>query len=168
MAGSAREKLVPFVAVVLLVLRLGVPHEDAGVTALDGTAVTPFTAVALPDLFGSHVLGVGVDRRVVADLRLLGAGEALEPKVDPVVGAIEVLACRADGRAHGPRAITLHGLGVAARRPFLTYLHHGRPPSVSDPHLVRRHEVDELAEGLPERAEVALLLLLLEEEDDGE
>src|SRR5437016_11515575 len=158
MAGSAREELVPFVAVVLLVLRLGVPHEDAGVTALDGTAVTPFTAVALPDLLRGHVLRVRVDRRVVADLRLLGAREALEPEIDPLVRPVDVLARGADGGADGPRAIPFDGLGVAARGALLPDLHHGRPPAVGDPNLVRGHEVDELAACLPERAEVALLL----------
>src|SRR5712691_9438373 len=87
--ASAGQELVPLVGVVLLVLGLGVPHEDPGVAPLDGSPVPPLAAVALADLLRRHVLGVGVDGRVVADLGLLGAREALEPEVDPLAGPVE-------------------------------------------------------------------------------
>ena len=47
---STRQELVPLVGVVLLVLGLGVPHEDPGVAALDGPTVAALTPVEVLDL----------------------------------------------------------------------------------------------------------------------
>ena len=58
---SARQELIPLVGVVLLVLRLGVPHEDLGVAALDGPAVSALAAIEVLDLLRRQVLRVRVD-----------------------------------------------------------------------------------------------------------
>src|SRR5690242_14479266 len=170
---SGVQELVPLLDDVVVLVRPLVPVGDVGRASGERAAVAQVAfldaAVGRADpglalvpegvLLGRHhLLDIG-GRRVVALLGDRDGGWTRHPVVGIGDHGILVAGAGDDRRADGPGAIAFLRHRVLRRLALRLHRHDGRLPGVADHHLARRHEVDQLAEIAPQRAELAALLL---------